>query len=74
MMSRIRWWVNALSARRETSLPYEGTLFGTAEFVYRYVGARFLVAGRSGTTFVPQSIIHVPPALECEGQPAFHRA
>lgn len=52
-------------------LPYEGTLFGAAEFVHRYVGARFLSPDESGTTFVPQSIIHVPPNLDARNAPHF---
>lgn len=54
------------------ALPYEGTLFGAAEFVHRYVGARFLSPDEeAGTTFVPQSIIHVPPTLDVRGAPQF---
>jgi hypothetical protein len=64
-----------LVGKRSTSpkavLPYEGTRFGTAEFVYRYAGARFLAPGESGTAFVPQSIIHVPSDLNAAGEPYF---
>ena len=56
---------------KEPELPFEGTLFGAAEFVHRYVGARFLSPDESGTTFVPQSIIHVPPALDVQSAPHF---
>ncbi|MGB8166892.1 MAG: DUF4838 domain-containing protein [Chthoniobacteraceae bacterium] len=52
-------------------LPFEGTLFGTAEFVHRFVGARFLSPDDAGTTFVPQSIIHVPPMLDVRSEPQF---
>lgn len=56
---------------KETPRPFEGTLFGVAEFVHRYVGARFLSPDESGTTFVPQSIIHVPPTLDVKSAPHF---
>lgn len=52
-------------------LPFEGTLFGAAEFGHRYVGARFLSPDESGMTFVPQSIIHVPPMLDVQSAPHF---
>lgn len=56
---------------REPELPFEGTLFGAAEFVHRHVGARFLSPDESGTIFVPQSIIHVPPTLDVQSAPHF---
>lgn len=56
---------------RDAELPFEGTLFGTAEFVHHYVGARFLSPDESGTAFVPQSIIHVSPALDVRYEPQF---
>ena len=56
---------------KETLLPYEGTVFGTAEFLHRFVGARFLSPDDAGTTFVPQSIIHVPPTLDARSEPHF---
>ncbi|MBN8417492.1 MAG: DUF4838 domain-containing protein [Verrucomicrobia bacterium] len=56
---------------KEKARPFEGTLFGVAEFVHRYVGARFLSPDESGTTFVPQSIIHVPPSLDVRSAPHF---
>lgn len=56
---------------KEPELPFEGTLFGAAEFVHHYVGARFLSPDEGGTTFVPQSIIHVPPALDVQSAPVF---
>lgn len=56
---------------KDSNLPIEGTLFSAAEFVHRYVGARFLSPDESGTTFVPQSIIHVPPALDVQSEPQF---
>ncbi|MBX7209044.1 MAG: DUF4838 domain-containing protein [Verrucomicrobiaceae bacterium] len=59
------WRVNV------SPFPFEGTLFGAAEFVHRYVGARLLSPDESGTTFVPQSIIHVPPALDVQSEPRF---
>ena len=65
---------DTLAGKRSTSkavLPYEGTFFGMAEFVYRYAGARFLAPGEGGTAFVPQSIIHVPPALDVQSAPHF---
>lgn len=52
---------------KETPLPYEGTLFSTAEFLYRFVGARFLSPDQSGTAFLPLSIIHVPRDLNTKG-------
>jgi hypothetical protein len=49
--------LDALAGKRgrskESPLPFEGTLFGTSEFVYRFVGARFLSPDQSGTTFLP---------------------
>ena len=66
---------DALSGKRgrskESPLPFEGTLFGTSEFVYRFVGARFLSPDQSGTTFLPMSIIHVPADLNSTGSPHF---
>lgn len=59
------------TATKDPSLPFEGTLFGAAEFVHRFVGARFLSPDESGTTFVPQSIIHVPPTLDVRSEPHF---
>jgi hypothetical protein len=59
------------ASSKDGELPIEGTLFGAAEFVHRYVGARFLSPDESGTTFVPQSIIHVPPALDVQSTPQF---
>ena len=56
---------------KETPLPYEGTLFSTAEFLYRFVGARFLSPDQSGTTFLPLSIIHAPRDLNTKGSPHF---
>lgn len=56
---------------KETPLPHEGTLFGTAEFLYRFVGARFLSPDQSGTTFLPLSIIHVPRSLNVKASPRF---
>jgi len=56
---------------KETPLPYEGTVFGTAEFLYRFVGARFLSPDPSGMTFLPLSIIHVPRDLNTKGSPHF---
>jgi len=58
-------------ANKGSALAYEGTLFATAEFLHRYVGARFLSPDESGTTFVPQSIIHVPPGLDVRSAPHF---
>lgn len=63
--------VGKRGAGKETARPFEGTLFGVAEFVHRYVGARFLSPDEAGTTFVPQSIIHVPPALDVRSAPHF---
>ncbi|OYW70635.1 MAG: hypothetical protein B7Z37_30150 [Verrucomicrobia bacterium 12-59-8] len=63
--------VGKRSTGKDTPRPFEGTLFGVAEFVHRYVGARFLSPDESGTTFVPQSIIHVPPALDVKSAPHF---
>jgi len=63
--------VGKRGAGKETARPFEGTLFGVAEFVHRYVGARFLSPDESGTTFVPQSIIHVPPTLDVKSAPHF---
>ncbi len=57
--------------KRKVDLPFQGTLFGTAEFVYRYVGARFLSPNAAGTAFVPKSIIYLPRALDVVGQPYF---
>lgn len=57
--------------RDDASIPYEGTLFGMAEFVYRYAGARFLSPDNSGTAFVPTSIIHIPRNLDSKGAPFF---
>ncbi|MEO6740201.1 MAG: DUF4838 domain-containing protein [Chthoniobacteraceae bacterium] len=57
--------------RKDVTIPYEGTLFGMAEFVYRYAGARFLSPGNNGTAFVPTSIIHVPGNLNTNGSPFF---
>lgn len=66
---------DTLAGKRATSkdavLPCEGTFFGTAEFVYRYAGARFLAPGESGTTFVPASILHVPSDLDVKRGPHF---
>ena len=59
------------SQSKEQPLPFEGTVFGTAEFLYRFVGARFLSPGPSGTTFLPLSIIHVPRDLNTKGSPHF---
>lgn len=59
------------SASKNAALNYDGTLFATAEFLHRYAGARFLSPDESGTTFVPQSIIHVPPALDVRTEPQF---
>ncbi|WP_395751764.1 DUF4838 domain-containing protein [Prosthecobacter sp.] len=59
------------STGRDEAMPFEGTLFGVAEFVHRYVGARFLSPDEAGTTFVPQSIIHVPPGLDVQSAPFF---
>ena len=56
---------------KDSNLPIEGTLFSAAEFVHRYVGARFLSPDESGTTFVQQSIIHVPSALDVQSEPQF---
>jgi hypothetical protein len=56
---------------RDKELPYEGTLFAVAEFVHRYAGARFLSPDEAGTTFVPQSIIHVPFHLDAQAAPQF---
>ena len=56
---------------KETPLPHEGTLFGTAEFLHRFVGARFLSPDQSGTTFLPLSIIHVPRSLNVKASPRF---
>jgi len=58
-------------ASKGPALAYEGTLFAAAEFLHRYVGARFLSPDESGTTFVPQSIIHVPPSLNVQSAPHF---
>jgi len=63
--------VGKRNSARESPLPYEGTLFGTAEFLYRFVGARFLSPDESGTTFLPRSIIHVPRDLHTQGSPHF---
>lgn len=63
--------VGKRSTGKGTALPFEGTLFGVAEFVHRYAGARFLSPDEAGTTFVPQSIIHVPPALDAQSAPQF---
>ena len=59
------------SPTKELPLHYEGSLFGTAEFVHRFVGARFLSPDEAGTTFVPQSIVHVPPTLDVRSEPHF---
>jgi hypothetical protein len=64
----IAGWRNAA---KENSLSFEGTLFGTAEFVHHFVGARFLSPDESGTTFMPQSVIHVPATLDVRGEPHF---
>ena len=61
--------VGKRSTSKESPLPDEGTLFGTAEFLYRFVGARFLSPDSSGTTFLPLSIIHVPRDLNTMGSP-----
>jgi len=63
--------VGKRNSAKESPLPYEGTLFGTAEFLYRFVGARFLSPDETGTTFLPRSIIHVPPDLNTKGSPHF---
>ncbi len=57
--------------RDDATIPYEGTLFGMAEFVYRYAGARFLAPDNHGTAFVPTSIIHIPRKLDTKGSPFF---
>ena len=59
------------TTQKDATIPYEGTLFGMAEFAYRYAGARFLSPGNNGTTFVPTSIIHIPSNLNANGSPFF---
>ncbi len=49
--------------RRLRPEPYYPTLHGTAEFLYRYAGARFLKPGNNGTEFLRLPIIRVPDNL-----------
>lgn len=59
------------ASNKDAALPIEGTLFSVAEFAHRYLGARFLSPDESGTTFIPQSILHVPPQLDLRTEPQF---
>lgn len=63
--------VGKRATSKGSSLPDEGTFFGAAEFAYRYLGARFLAQGETGTTFVPVAIIHVPCDLDVQRSPYF---
>jgi len=44
---------------------------GPAEFLYRFVGARFLSHDKRETTFLPLSIIHAPRERNIWGSPHF---
>ena len=50
---------------------YYVTLHSTAEFLYRYAGARFLKPGNDGTEFLPMASISVPDNLDSRQEPFF---
>lgn len=51
--------------------PYLVTLHSTAEFLYRYAGARFLDPGKDGIEFMPEIAISVPSDLNTTQEPFF---
>lgn len=58
------WDVAAGKEKKLRERPYYATLHSTAEFLYRYAGARFLKPGDEGMEFLPQSVIRVPDRLD----------
>ena len=50
---------------------YYATLHSTAEFLYRYAGARFLKPGNDGTEFLPMASVSVPDNLDSRQEPFF---
>jgi len=51
--------------------PYLVTFHSTAEFLYRYAGARFLKPGSDGIEFLPLTAISVPENLNTTQEPFF---
>ncbi len=63
-------WANGLTKSNfKYRYPYLATLYSTAEFLYRYAGARYLKPGADGIVFLPKSIISVPERLNSEQEP-----
>ncbi|MCA1810246.1 MAG: hypothetical protein LC725_12495 [Lentisphaerae bacterium] len=52
-------------------VPYYVTLHSTAEFLYRYAGARFLKPGDDGIEFLPVLVVSVPDDLNTIQEPYF---
>jgi len=48
---------------RQGGIPFLGTLKGVTEFLYQYVGTRFLLPGSDGMEFLPTPVIYVPDDL-----------
>ncbi len=49
---------------RQGGIPFLGTLKGVTEFLYQYVGTRFLTPGPDGIEFLPTPVIYVPDDLD----------
>ncbi len=58
-------------ARYVRQIPYMVTLHSTAEFLYRYAGARFLKPGKIGGEVIPKTMVRVPDNLNDKRKPFF---